>query len=371
MALPSLLLQSVNRRVQREIPDERLQPYGGFFGAVVPDVETTRRELTEYDTQVTQAAPVVALGAPAPLLADKPNLIVDNRTVQFIGKRFASETDLEWLSSFGDNPSATARAAMLSWLRGKQEKNMESVKTTRGYLIASMIVGEISWAYLGINLPNVTFRMPGALKLTPTNYWRDESNNPNVNATPITDITEADFQAGLLGGGGFNRVGMSRTALRAMTATTEYQNQARAVTTFALTSNLPVFGTDQYLQLASRVLGKDIVILDQVFNQEPVAGGDFTQRRFIPERITVLWRKEDENSSARWKFSNVPLLKSVIASAVGSDKFNGVVSPGPLAWSAADEDDFNWLMTATAQEGIGTRIDRTVTAVIYNKLTGA
>lgn len=365
--LISLLLSSVQRKLVREIPDERYNPYGGYFGRVIPDAASTRRELMELDTNVGVAAPIVAPGAYATPLSEKRNLIVDNRTVQMVAARRIGESDMEWLTNLGDNPSAGARQAVLNWAREKQVKNGESLRITRGYLLASMVVGEISWDYLGIQLATSTFRMPASLKLTPATYWRSAADVPDAAATPVTDIEALDYQATLLGGMPFNVIGMSRAAFRAMTATDEYKAQALSRAVFAAESSLPVFGTERHVRLVSDVLGKEVRILDHTFNRQNVGDSDSTAVRYTPERLAVLWHLEDENSAASWKFANVPLLKNMVAAAMGNNAFSGEVAPGPQAWAAGDDKEFTWAAQYQAQDGIGTRISRTVSATIETR----
>lgn len=367
MALQSLLLQAVQREIIKEIPDARYNPYGGYFGGVIPDKNRARRELTEFDTRITNAAPIVALGARMTPQSVKPNQIVENRSVQFIGSEMIGESDLEWLSGLPGSLPAKLKADVLGWGRSVQERNRERLAITRGYLCSSMVVGEISWAYLGITLPNVTFRMPGALKITPSVAWRNSSDVPNTTSTPVTDIDAADYQAKLYGAAPFDTLGGSRSMFRALAVSTQYIAQANSVNATYRASSIPVFGTPAFYDLMSTVLRKRIIELDHPFNYENPAGGAAIAGRYVPERLGVLWRQADENSLQNWEFSNVPVLKTAIAAALGDSTFGGEVGYGPLPWAFGDRNEFLWAALAQVQDGVAVRRHRAVSATIETR----
>ena len=164
----------------------------------------------------------------------------------------------------------------------------------------------------------------------------------------------------------FDTVGMSYQAYLAMTTATEYQNQAKAVTAVSLTTSLPVNTSDSARQLAERVLGKRIVILDQSFSVED-ATGTRTSKRYIPERLAVLWRQADEGNSANWEFSKVPVTKKMLGDLLGSNAFSGGDLRGPLAWAGGDNIEFTHAAVYAADEGISRRKSRGVTAVIETR----
>lgn len=367
MALQSILLQGVQREVIKEIPDARYNPYGGYFGEKIPDKPRTRRELLEFDTRITNAAPIVALGAKVTPQSVKPNQVVENRSVQFIGAEMIGESDLEWLSGLPGQMPAAMKAQVLSWARSVQERNRERLAITRGYLLSSMVVGEINWAYLGITLPNVSFRMPSALKITPATAWRNSSDVPNTNSTPVSDIDAADYQAKLFGAAPFDTLGGSRSMFRAIAASTQYIAQANSVSATYRATSLPVFGTQPFYDLMSTVLRKKIVELDHPFNYENPAGGNAISGRYVPERLGVLWRESDEGSTQNWEFSNVPVLKTAVAAALGDSTFGGEVGYGPIPWAFGDRQEFLWAALAQIQDGIGVRRHRAVSAVIETR----
>jgi hypothetical protein len=369
MSLSQIFLPAVQREIIREIPDERVLPYGGPFGGLVPDQDRYHNQLQEIDAQSTTAARIVPHGASSVRSVRQQNQLVMQRAVQMVRHEEMTQEDMVWLSQMAAAAAVdrNIRDQARAMVRDIQERNRQSLAITRGYLVASMIVGEIDWSALAFNFGTSNFGMPAEMKLVPSVYWRNNAGTPNASATPIANFGALDYQVrDVWGMPAFDTVGMSYQAYLAMTATTEYQNQARAVTAVSLTTSLPVNNSESARQLAERVLGKRIVILDHTFQVEDATGAR-TSKRYVPERLAVLWRQEDEGKSDRWEFSKVPVTKKMLGDLLGSTAFTGGDIRGPLAWAGGDSMEFTHAAIYAADEGIARRKSRGVTAVIETR----
>ena len=368
MALAQIFLAAVQREIIREIPDQRVLPYGGPFANIVPDRDRTHLELKEVDRQTTTAANLVAHGATNVRATRQQNTLVADRAVQMIRHEEVNQEDIVYLDSVKDSLSnRNVRDRLRNWAGAIQTRNLEGLRITRGYLIASMIVGEIDWDKLGFQYGSTTFEMPSEMKLTPTEYWRAANGTPNADATPIANMVALDRQVNSVWGmPKFNVVGMSYDAYLAMIQSTEYVTMARAITAFALTSSLPIAGTEQAQALAEQVIGKRIRIIDEYFETESAVAVR-TSHRYVPERLAVLWRAEDEGKDMRWEFGNVPLTKAGIASLLSSNAFGGDMGRGPLGWGGGDLIEYTHAALYAAQEGMPRRMNRGVSAVIETR----
>jgi len=361
-ALLSVLALADIRRIIQEIPDERLRPYGGPWGNRIPDVPADHRELSEIDRNVAPAAQILAPGATSVDVNTLPTDLVMHKAFRLKSSNRMSQSDMELLMSVRDSGGAVPRdrQALLNIARRHIERRMQSVRTTRGILLSAMAVGDLQWSHQGY-IASMDFGMPSEMKLTPGTYWIDNTGTPDATATPISDLIAMDQAAADLGGAPFDQIDMSRSVFQATLATDEYQDQAKALSAVYNVASLPVAGSEAAHQLAARVLGKTINIVDNTYQIEN-ADGTRSTGRYVPEKYVTLWRSSD--GIAAYDFANCPLTESAVAAIAGDPTFGGDVVRGPMSYMTLDRDDFAWVRMHGTQEGTPRRHIRTATARI-------
>ncbi|MGV3619115.1 MAG: hypothetical protein ACO1SV_27630 [Fimbriimonas sp.] len=366
--LNHILSPAAIARVRTEIPDARLLPYGGPWGARVPDVPATHDELTEYDRNIPPAADLIAYGADVRDVEEKPTEVVQDKAIRIKSASKLTQTDMQTLLRVIEAGGAvdSDRQSLLGIARRHMERRLQSVAITRGILLAGMACGELSWAANGVITGTMDFGMPASMKVTPAEYWMNADGSPNADATPITDMAALDRAAEALGGSPFDSVDMSDAMYRAMLASDEYHEQALAVAVLFHVSSLPIAGTGAAMQLAERVIGRKITIVDSVYETE-LLNGTRISGRYVPEKYVVLYRAADVGNSVAWDFANVHLTESAIAKIGNNTTFGNQVIRGPFNYIVCDDKNFSWVRMLGTQEGTPRRHSRTATARILAK----
>lgn len=363
--LNSLLSAATLRRIVSEVPDARILPYGGPWGQRVPDVPADHRELVEYDRNIPPAADLLAYGAQSRDVVERPTEVLSNRAFRIKSSDSLRQSDMEVILSVLGSGGAVARdrQALLGIANRHIERRLQSVAITRGILLAGMACGDLSWSIGGYVVASLDFGMPASLKLTPTEYWIDNAGAANADATPITDLVALDEAAKALGGSPYTAIDMSRALHNAMLASTEYQTQAKALSSVYQVGSLPVAGSEAAIELSSRVLGKRISIVDQTFEIEGL-NGERTTGRYVPAKYVVAYREAEAATGAAYDFANCPITESAVAAMAGAAAFGGDVVRGPESYVTCDEQGFSWVRMNATQEGTPRRHARAATARI-------
>ena len=181
--LNAILSAAALRRVVTEVPDQRLLPHGGPWGQRVPDVPAMHDELVEYDRNIPPAADILATGAESRDVAERPTEIVMHRAMRLKSSSRLTASDLQTLMRVVQSNGALAadRQALLGIARRHTERRLQSLRITRGILLAGMACGDLSWSFGGVQTGTIDFGMPAALKATPGQYWRLNNGSINVN----------------------------------------------------------------------------------------------------------------------------------------------------------------------------------------------
>lgn len=363
--LSNILSAAVISRIVTELPDERIAPYGGPWGQRVPDVPATYDELIEYDRNIPPAADIIAQGAQSRDVVNLPTELVQHRAVRVKSSSSLTTSELQVIMRLAETSgaSATDRQGLLGIARKHITNRRQSVAITRGILIAGMACGELNYDRRGFKTGTLDFSMPASLKVTPAVYWISNTGTAQTTATPIDNFTALDLAAQNLGGAPYDHVDMSLAAFNAMIGTTQYQNQAKALSSVYQAGSLPVAGSAQAVMLAERVIGKTILITDNYFEWEDGAGVR-TTGRYLPSKYVVLSRKADHGSGISYDVANVPVTESAVAAIAGAPAFGGGVVRGPVDYMTYDSQNYAWVRMHATQECIPRRHSRTATARI-------
>ena len=362
-----LLAASTLRQIQQEIPDQRLLPYGGPWGQRVPDVPAFHEELSAFDRNVPPAADILPTGGENRDVIERPLEILMDRAFRLKSSSSYDQTAMQrMMSILATGGSATDRSSLLGLIRNVLERRLQSVAITRGLLLSGMACGDFSWTHLGYVTGNLDFGMPSELKITPSEYWMENDGSANTDSTPISDLIALDQAARNLGGAAYTAIDMSQAMFNAMIASTEYQNQAKAISAVYNVASLPVAGSPAAQVLAELVIGKKIFIVDQTYQFEN-NDASRTTGRYVPDKYVILWHAEAAGQSVMWDFANCAIAESAVAAVLGVGAFGGDVVRGPVSYVTGDTNNLSYVRQNATQEGTPRRRVRTCTARILAK----
>jgi hypothetical protein len=193
-----------------------------------------------------------------------------------------------------------------------------------------MFLDAYSYSFDG-QIVSLSWNKPSDLKVTPGTLWT------NVLATPIATIHTLVALAADKYGVQYDRLEIGSADFLLMVATTEFQNQAKAIA--GLNYLPPAANTRTNRELAATVLGvNEVVINDRSIDVESLAGV-VSSTRVLPTGKVLLSRTSDDNNSMTWDFANGTVLESIVASAVGANSGvigdGGGIRRGPFAFASA------------------------------------
>lgn len=185
---------------------------------------------------------------------------------------------------------------------------------------------------LGIKITG-TFGMPADLKVTPSIPWT------SVLATPVDDLLSVKLVGTTRYGITFDRVEMSTAALRAMVATTEFQNKARMYLAPNVSFvNISQFSLDELQRLATTVIGMSIETYDGRYWSQNT-NGTWSNFPFLSIGTVVLSSRANDNGTA-FDFANGITTESLVSALAPTNmigRFNGPTR-GPIAYATAPAD---------------------------------
>jgi hypothetical protein len=203
-------------------------------------------------------------------------------------------------------------------------------------LTVAMLLDNLSYNRLGVNMSGVTFGMPADLKVTTSVAWDTAGS-----ATPVNDILGVKLVASVRYGVNLNRVTMSTTAFRYMIATTEFQNKARqylapnvSYTNLAL-SNLP-----QQQTIAGNVLGMTIELDDRRVWQQDSQGVNISIP-ILPVTSVILSSTDADGNAMAWDFANAVVSESMVGA--GGTVIGAIPNRvrGPIAYATLADPALN------------------------------
>lgn len=171
---------------------------------------------------------------------------------------------------------------------------VRGVRQRQNAMICAMMLDAFSYSRYGFQVAGASWGMPSDLKVAAATDWSSTS------ATPITDIlnlTEVVVVDGY--GRTYNRITMSRKALRYMVATSEFQSYARGLVTkpfYAADPTFDRFALRDAIQVAGQILDKTVEITDATYAEKAV-GGAVTRTRVLPANKVLLSHTDDDNNT--------------------------------------------------------------------------
>lgn len=250
---------------------------------------------------------------------------------QRLGQRMLDRLDM--LSKIGN---VAGENALRDWDTNIALNLLLGVRWRMNALACAMMIDSFAYDRLGVKIAGGTWGMPSNLKVTVGVAWSTAAT-----ATPIADILGIDQVARLNYGIEYDTVTMSTADFRNMVATTEFANKATLVvgtTAFLLTpAALRTKADPQMQQLAQQVLGKTIVLDDQVYNTRNNAG-TIASTRALPTGTVLLSRRQDQGDPTVMDMANGVPTESIVAGMVRTDTGLAGGQYGPIGyWTRRDD----------------------------------
>jgi hypothetical protein len=231
--------------------------------------------------------------------------------------------------------------ALADWENQLADKLVLGVRQRLNAMAAAMMIDSFSYDRFGVKLSGATWGMPSDLKTTVLIAW----TNPTT-ATPISDILGVDAYTRVKYGIVYDVITMSTADFQLMIATTEFANKATlnvgAPAAFLLTpAALKTMSIPDMLNLAGKILNKDIMLDDTTFNERSAAG-TLSQSRALPLGKVLLSRKEDEGNGRAYDMANGMVTETMVADMAGASSMVGGGLPadafGPIGYFTARPD---------------------------------
>jgi hypothetical protein len=235
--------------------------------------------------------------------------------------RNLDQAALNILNRLAQFPRAQDEDAWFDWELRFAEVLLQGVRERMNEMACGMMLDAYSYDRFGVKLTGATWGMPSNLKVTVSPAWSlDAGVTSNAaNAKPVRDIQLLDqVDADNYGLGPFDRMTLSWTAFSRMVETDEFKAKAAAFTGlyFALGATaFPTEDRERMRQLASRILGKEIVI-DLKTVRTMSAAGVQTTTRVLPVNKVLLDRAS--NGPRDWDFGNGVVTESLVAELIGT-----------------------------------------------------
>lgn len=359
--------------VMRGLTDPRLLPVPLTWNQRVPDVPATDEEVT---------AKYVGTLLIADLIAD------DAKAVTYSQGRFQFQTTQVPNIKMGIAMNqaminALERIRLNGAVQGDESGFFENrfnqniqdakfgVELRKEVFKLGMLLDGFSYDRLGIKMNGVTFGMYSDLKVTPSTPWTTAGS-----ATPLADINSVRSIAQQRYGQNLNRLTLSTPALRAMVATTEYQNQVKSIN-FAVLLGAPQpaapLQTDQLLRRQAEVIiggtGEPFSIeIDDRRYWYQDASGAITSNRIHPINKALLTNSDNDGSPRAYDFANCPCTEGIVGNTLGSNVLGGGIpmGRGPIGYATVADANLNppGIVTWAVQRGAPRKHQNAASAVL-------
>jgi hypothetical protein len=308
--------------IMQGLSDPRLLPIPLTWNARIPDVPATDEEVSAKYVGTLLIADLIADDAKAVTYTQgrfqyqtlqAPNIKMG------IGMNQAMVNALERIRAMGGVPNDD-----VGFFTNRYNQNIADckfgVELRKEAFKLGMLLDGFSYDRLGIKMNGVTWGMYSDLKVTPSTGWATAGS-----ATPLTDINTVRSIAQQRYGINLNRATMTTPALRAMVATTEYQNQVKSIN-FAVLLGAPQptapLQTDQLLRRQAEIIiggtGEPFAIeIDDRRYWFQDNNGAVTSNRLHPVNKVLLTSTANDGNANAYDFANCPVTESLVANAVG------------------------------------------------------
>lgn len=318
--------------VMNALIDPRQLPGQFEFSRRVPTVRATDNEITARFVQYPQVADLIADDQRAVVYTTGKFQLSTSRVPNLKIGANMTQTALNQLLMINSNPGVADVDFFRDWESNTIFNLRLGLQQRVELLNIAMMCDSFVYDRLGLKV-NASWGMPSDLKVTPATAW------DNIAATPISDILTARRLAQVKYGRIFNRLTMSLAAFNYMTATTEFQNRAKAFLPvgMALGVNYPTEATDDMLRLAERIFGNGIriVLYDAMYWSQNELGVT-SMFSFLPITKVIFDSSANDNNRQVWDLANTQVTEALVASLNGRP-IAAQNAVGPLTYTTSVE----------------------------------
>lgn len=214
------------------------------------------------------------------------------------------------------------------------ERLLLGLRQRRNQLAVAMLMDDLTYNRYGIKISGMTWGKPSALKVTVATPWSSSSS-----ADPINDLLSLRDYASETYGIIYDRVTMRRGTFQEMIACTKFASQL-SLTVKAMfqldPSDLPVSDVNKMLEIATSVLGMEIVLDSGTFSYLTGSGATHTHY-YLDEGAVIMDTKSNDGNASIWDFASVPVMESaqdVLQNVLELES----VSEGPISYYTGNED---------------------------------
>jgi hypothetical protein len=333
--------------LMRGLQDPRLLPVPLTWNQRVLDVPATDEEVSAKYVGTLLIADLIADDAKAVTYSQGrfqfqavqvPNLKMG------IGMNQAMINSLERIRSMGGVANDD-----VGFFTNRYNQNVADVKygveLRKEVFKLGMLLDGFTYDRLGIKMNNVSWGMYPDLKVTPSTGWQTAGS-----ATPLTDVNTVRSIAQQRYGVNLNRLTLSTPALRAMVATTEYQNQVKSIN-FAVLLGAPQpaapLQTDQLLRRQAEVViggtGEPFTIeIDDRRYWFQDNNGALTSNRIHPINKALLTSTANDGNGAAYDFANCVVTESIVGNLAPNNVIGAIpVGRGPIGYATLADPALN------------------------------
>jgi hypothetical protein len=317
--------------VMQGLLDPRLLPAQFVFSKRIPTVKALDADITARFIGYPQIADLIADDSRAAVYSTGKFQLESTKIPNLKIGANMKQSMLAQILNIGSNTAFKDSLGFFSDWESRTLFNQKlGLQQRIEVLLSAMLQDSFVYDRLGMKI-SASWGMPSDLKPVVGTAW------DNIAATPVTDLLTLKRLAQVKYGVTFKRLTMSLAALNFMTATTEFQNRAKAFIPigFTLPSQYALQNTDAMMALAQKIIGLDIELYDQRYWSQDEAGVP-SSFPYWPITKVLMDDPANDGNSEVMDFANAVVIESMV-SALAGEPIAGAQSPGPLSYATYPE----------------------------------
>ncbi len=332
MAIGFDLFSSVRiQSVMQGLMDPRLLPAQFVFSKRIPTVRALDADITARFIGYPQIADLIADDSRAAVYSTGKFQLESTKIPNLKIGANMKQSMLAQILNIGSNSAFNDSLGFFSDWESRTLFNLKlGLQQRIEVLLSAMYQDSFVYDRLGMKIA-ASWGMPSDLKVTVGTAW------DNVASTPVTDVLTLKRLAQVRYGMNFRRLTMSLAAFNYLTATTEFQNRAKAFIPigFTLPTQYALQNTDQMMGIANKIFGMTIELYDQRYWSQDDQGVP-SSYPYWPITKVLIDDPDNDGNSEVMDFANATVIESMV-SALAGNPIAGSQSPGPLSYATYPE----------------------------------
>lgn len=312
--------------VMQGLFDPRLLPGKFVFSKRVPMVKALENEITARFIGYPQIADLVADDSRAAVYSTGKFQIETTKVPNLKIGANLTQSMLSQLASINANSAFNDSMGFFTDWENRTLFNLKlGLQQRVEVLLSAMFQDSFVYDRLGMKV-SAAWGMPSELKPTVSTAW------DNIAATPVSDILIMKRLLNVKYGGDVNRATMSLAAFNYMTATTEFQNRAKAFIPigFSLPTQYNIANTQEMQALAVKIFGISFELYDQRYWSQDEQGVP-SSFPYWPITKVLLDDSNNDGDTRVFDFANTSVIEAKVAS-LGGEPIAAPDAVGPLSY---------------------------------------